>query len=303
MNDFPERYDRNIRLFGEEGQRRLRKTKTTVVGVGGLGSPLAQQLALLGVKQITLIDDEELDDTNRNRFIGARHDDPVPGSKKVTLAARMVSEINPAVAAIPLETILTSPEAFEAVRNSDWVFGCFDEDGPRAILNEVCAAYAKPYIDLASDVPEKRIYGGRVCVSWDGNSCLHCLGELDPNDVRRYLASEEERQREDAIYGIPQGALGETGPAVAPVNGVIAALAATEFMVAVTGMREPTRLIEYRGHLSKVIVIQNIPKPDCPYCKGVRGKPELAGVERYLEIPHLRPKKIQSTTYDVSGRV
>lgn len=291
MNGSAERYDRNIRLFGEKGQRRLREAKATVVGVGGLGSPLVQQLALLGVKQITLVDDEELDETNRNRFIGARHDDPVPGSKKIALATRMITEINPDVRALPLDTILTSSAAFEAVRDADWVFGCFDEDGPRAILNEVCAAYARPYIDLASDVPESGIYGGRVCVSWDGKGCLHCLGELDPTDVRRYLASEAERQREDAIYGIPQGALGQTGPSVAPVNGVIANLAATEFMVAVTGMRDPIRLIEYRGHLSKVLVIQTIPKPDCPYCKGIRGKPDLAEVERYLEIPHLRPKQ------------
>jgi len=108
--------------------------------------------------------------------------------------------------------------------------------------------------------------------------------------VRRYLESEEARQREDAIYGIPQGVLGEIGPAVAPVNGVIAALAATEFMAAATGMREPARLIKYRGDLSKVLVNQDPPLSDCPFCKGIRGKREAAEVERYLEIPHLQPK-------------
>ena len=293
MNGFPDRYDRNIRLFGEEGQHRLRETKAAVVGIGGLGSPLVQQLALLGVEQIALIDDEELDNTNRNRFIGARYDDPVPGSKKVMLAARMIGEINPDVATVPHETILTSPEAFEAIREADWVFGCFDEDGPRAILNEVCAAYVKPYIDMASDVPEGGIYGGRVCVAWDGNGCMHCLGVLDPDDVRRYLASESERQQEDAMYGIPRGTLDQTGPSVAPVNGVIATLAATEFMAAVTGMREPTRLMEYRGHLSKIMVIQDDPQPNCPYCNGILGKPESANVERYLEIPHLQKSKKQ----------
>lgn len=281
------RYDRNIRLFGEEGQRKLGETKVALVGVGGLGSPLAQHLALLGVRQVALVDDEELDESNRNRFIGARHDDPVPGSPKVELAARLIREINPDVGAIPLKYNLVTPEAFDAVRRADWVFGCFDEDGPRAILNELCAAQARPYIDLASDVPEPGIYGGRVCVARDGNGCLSCLGQLDQQDVRRYLATDEELAREDAVYGVPQAALGEAGPSVSPVNGVIAALAATEFMVAVTEMRSPRRVIEYRGHLSKVFVINKDPAADCYYCKEIRGKPDRADVERFLEIPQL----------------
>jgi molybdopterin/thiamine biosynthesis adenylyltransferase len=86
------RYHRNVMLFGEEGQRKLRQTKVVIAGVGGLGSPLAQHMALLGVEEVGLIDDEELDDTNRNRFIGARADDPVPGSPKVSLAARLIHE-------------------------------------------------------------------------------------------------------------------------------------------------------------------------------------------------------------------
>ena len=82
MSTFPERYDRNLGLFGDEGQRRLRDATTVVVGVSGLGSPLAQQLGLLGVGRIGLIDPQELDETNRNRFVGACECDPVPGSRK-----------------------------------------------------------------------------------------------------------------------------------------------------------------------------------------------------------------------------
>jgi molybdopterin/thiamine biosynthesis adenylyltransferase len=287
MSALPLRYDRNIRLFGEERQKKLRAAAVTVVGVSGLGSPLVQHLALLGVGKMTLVDDQELDETNRNRFVGARHDDPVPGSIKVALAGRLVREINPEVRVTEMNTHLASAAAFDAVKGADWVFGCFDEDGPRAILNELCAAYERPYIDLASDVPEPGVYGGRVCVSWDGNGCLHCLGEIDEKDVRRYLSTEDERAREAAVYGVPVDALGEAGPSVSPINGVIAALAATEFMVAVTGMRLPTRLMEYRGWTSKVLVSGNQPRADCYYCRGLRGRPRDADVERYLRMPGL----------------
>ena len=292
MMVLPERYDRNIRLFGEEGQRKIRQIATVLVGVGGLGSPLAQHLALLGVGRVTLIDDEELDETNRNRFIGARHDDPVPGSPKVVLAERLIHEINPDVGVTALEIGLVTVDAFDAVKAADWVFGCFDDDGPRFILNELCAAHAKPYIDLASDVAKTGEYGGRVCVAFDGDGCLHCLGQLDPEDVRRYLSADEEQAAKAAIYGVPQEALGEAGPSVSPVNGFIASLAAMEFMLAVTGMAEPRRLINYAGHIPRVTTMK-VPDRDCYYCTSIRGSGADADVERYLRMPHLKSGRAQ----------
>ena len=288
MNKFSARYDRNILLFGEEGQKKLQETSVIIIGVGGLGCAVVQQLALLGVGHITLVDDEELDETNRNRFIGARNDDPVPGSKKVDLGTRLVNEINPDVSTTKYDCSLVNIKTFDAVNNSDWVIGCFDHDGPRSILNELCKVYAKPYIDLASDVPESGVYGGRICISFDESGCLHCLGEIDDNDVRRYLMTEEEQRHEDKIYGISRDVLGEAGPSVVTINSVVASLAATEFMVAVTEMRQPNRLIKYLGHQSKVIINKDIPRPDCYYCKGIRQSPKMADIERYLDIPHLR---------------
>ena len=290
MNTLPERYDRNMRFFGVDGQRKLRETRVGLIGIGGLGSPMAQHLALLGVGSITLVDDEELDETNRNRFIGARHDDPIPGSPKVELAARLIAETNPAVEVTLIQQGLVSTEGFEAVKDTDWVIGCFDEDGPRFILNELSAAYVKPYIDLASDVPEPGVYGGRICISWDGRSCLHCLNLLDPDDVRRYLSSDMEQAAEAAVYGVSRQVLGETGPSVSPINGVVASLAAIEFMLAATGMREPRRLINYTGHLLRLTTAQPH-DGDCPYCRGARGQGVAAEVERYLKIPHLQSRR------------
>jgi molybdopterin/thiamine biosynthesis adenylyltransferase len=288
MSDPAQRYDRQIRLFGAEGQAKLRKTSVALPGVGGVGGAVTQYLALLGVGHVDPIEPEELDETNRNRFISARHDDPIPGSPKATLAARMIKEINPEVRVTEIRAGLVSTEAFDAIKHADWVIGSFDHDGPRFILNELCAAYSKPYIDIAADIPEPGVYGGRVCISLDGNGCLYCMGELDMDAVHRYLSSESERKAIDAIYGVNRDALAEQGPSVSPVNGVVAALAMTEFMAAVTGMRPPARLINYRGHLGTVTVSKDEPKANCPYCKGIRGTREKADVERYLRMPHLR---------------
>ena len=294
MKEFRQRDLRNIALFGAEGQRRLRATTAAVFGGGGLGSPLCQHLAFLGLRGLNPVDDEDLDDTNRNRFVGARHSDAVPGTAKVDIIARHVKGIDPTIQVRPIERTLLSEDAFQAVREADWVFGCFDEDGPRLILSELCIAYDKPYIDLASDVPEPGIYGGRVTLSKQGTGCLKCRGLLDPKDLRRFFATDEQLEAEDRIYGVDKEMLDGRGPSVSPINGVVAALAATEFMVAITGMRDPIPHIEYRGHQAKVFVMNDLLAADCPLC-ATRGKGAVAEVERYLAMSHVIERRARKT--------
>lgn len=284
MTAIANRHDRNRRLFGEEGQARLLATHVAIAGVGGLGSPIAQHLALLGVGAISLIEPEELDDTNRNRFIGARAKDPVPGSLKVNLVERLITEIDPEIRVEIIPYQLVSPESFAAIKRSHWVIGCFDHDGPRHILNELCSAYAKPYIDLASDVLGASVYGGRVCVAQNGNGCLSCLDLLDRTAVRNYLSTGRDRAAEREIYGVDRALLNGKGPSVSPINGVVASLGAMEFMVAVTQMRAARRVLQFRGHESKVTVSNDQPTADCYYCKGTWNQQAAATVERYLHL-------------------
>src|ERR1700726_3710597 len=107
------RFDRNIRLFGAEGQQSIRNAKVAIVGVGGLGSHIAQQLALLGVGSIVLIDDEEISISNKNRYIGVYENDPVPGSRKVDLGARLIQNIDSSIRVARVPFNLLSSAAFE----------------------------------------------------------------------------------------------------------------------------------------------------------------------------------------------
>lgn len=281
-----DRVDRNIRFFGKAGQERLRAATVAIVGCGGVGTHVAQQLALLGVGGMNLIDKEEADDTNRNRYVGLCHDDPVPGTLKVVTAARMIRLIDPSIRVQQVPKNLLSQEAFEAVIGSDYVFGCVDKEGVRLVLNELCAAYRKPYIDVSSEIMPgpPPVYGGCVCVSWDGNGCIVCLAELDTDEAKSDLMPQPARADRDKIYGIGKGSLGQVGPSVVSINGVVASLATTEFMLAVTGMREPKRLLRYRGHMGGVSVGTEAPQSDCYYCKGIRGKGRAADVQRYLSV-------------------
>ena len=129
-----------------------------------MGTHVVQQLALLGVGRITLIDKEELDTTNLNRYVGARHYDPIPGTPKVNIGYSQVKEINPNIHVELIPHSLISEQAFNAIIKASHVFGCLDNDGARLILNELCAAYTLPYIDLASEIipSNSTDYGGRV---------------------------------------------------------------------------------------------------------------------------------------------
>ena len=229
------RFARQIALFGELGQERIAKVRCVIIGIGGLGTMLIQQLALLGVRHFVLIDDEEISETNRNRYPGVRHSDPVPGFRKVDVGERIAQEIDPSIVVEKIFGSFISEEGFAAIRSADIVFGCLDLEGARLVLNDVCTAHGQSYIDLASDVipgadPE---YGGRVCVSMNGDGCIQCLGVLDPKEAGADLAGEAERRNRDALYGVDRGLLGRSGPSVVSINGVVVSLAVTEFMVAV----------------------------------------------------------------------
>ena len=278
------RYDRQLPLFGKDGQDKLRNSNVAIIGLGGLGSHIVQQLALLGVGEIIVCDFDFAVETNLNRLVGARHDDPILKTPKVEIARRLVEAIDPSVRVNPIQRDLTSPECFDAIRKADYVFGCVDNDGPRLILTELCGAYGRPYFDLATEIPSKSPmdFGGRVCFSHNGECCLYCMGLLAATEVRQYFASPEQRLDAKGLYGVLEADLGTTGPSVVTLNGVVASLAATEFMLHVTGLRKAKNLLYYHGWRGIVTASLDQPGPDCFYCKSVFGSGSKADVERYL---------------------
>lgn len=274
------RFNRNILLFGKQGQKAIRDSSAIVYGAGGLGTHVIQQLALLGVERITVIDDEELTQSNKNRYIGAYHKDPVPGIAKVEIAKRLVLAIDPAIKFIGLRANVLSAIGFDAFPNSEVVLGCLDDDGPRFVLNALAAAYSKPYIDLASDVSNGR-FGGRVITNWDGKGCLYCLDELDQFKIQSFLESTEERVLRESVYGIDNAALGTSGPSVVSVNGTIASIAVTEYMCAITGMRPAKKFLNYDGICGRVGTREQTPLPGCPYCSA-RGQQDMSVFTKLL---------------------
>lgn len=285
------RFDRQERFFGAEGQRKLERLKVAIVGVGGIGTHVVQQLAYLGVGHggsgnLGLIDSEQLDLTNRNRYIGSWHDDPIPGSSKVALAHRLVSLIDPSIRVIECAKDLRSAEAFELIKGSDVAIGCLDGDGARMVFNELCLAYQVPFLDLATDIQSgaRFLYGGRVFTRWEPQErgCLVCMGEIDAAMATQELSNPDARRDRNALYGVDRDELDASGPSVVSLNGVIASLGVTELLCGVTGLRPATRFLNFRGHQSTVARRADAPPASCHYCDTVAGSEDDAGVDRYV---------------------
>lgn len=280
-----ERFSRHLELFGEAGQARIATKDLTVVGASGVGTPTLLYLAFLGPKRIRIIEPGYLKESSRNRNFAARNSDASDVTRKVDIAARMVGLKSSRTTVDIIPDRLESDAAFAAIESADYVFGCVDHDGVRFVLNEVCLAYDRPLIDMASDVQaDSEEFGGRIAVVRPGEGCLYCLGLLDDEDVRRYLSSRRELLNEAATYGVPVDDLAPgTGPSVATINGIIAGLGITEFWASVTGLRQPHRTITYLGSETTIRKSKDEPISDCYYCTVVRGAGLASGVHRHIE--------------------
>ncbi len=219
-----DRYGRQIALFGREGQERLERVGVMIVGLGGLGSHIAQQLSFLGVQRYVLIDHDTVTTSNLNRLIGATDADADLMTPKVEVSRRLIEAVqrDSQVTIISEELNKGLVSAQRAVQASDVVFGCVDDDLVRLHLTELASIHGKPLLDSATDVGANGTslwYGGRVVFAADGKRCLSCLGLLDQQLMARSSMTSEQKAIDDSIYGVPTDALEGTGPSVVSING------------------------------------------------------------------------------------
>lgn len=232
-------FDRQKIWFSEHGQRQLARIRVAVVGCGGTGSHVLQQLAYLGCRDFVIIDDDLVDASNLNRLVTATHADI--GKSKVVLGNELIKKIAPNATVIPINNNIQSLEALDVLKGVDVIFGCVDNDGARLVINELALAYCIPYFDLAAgiiaDSNEKiNDIGGRVLVVLPGGPCLYCMNEIDISEASFYLASDQEkteRIQRGYVTGVDVPA-----PAVVSLNGLVASVAVNEFAIYVSGLRK-----------------------------------------------------------------
>lgn len=140
------RYARHILLdeIGIQGQERLIASRVLVIGVGGLGSPVALYLAAAGVGHISLADADQVELSNLQRQIV--HTEARLGWSKVDSAAQSLSEINPHVEVHKLPSRLAHQDLIEACQSVDLVLDCTDSFASRQDINQACFVARKPLV-------------------------------------------------------------------------------------------------------------------------------------------------------------
>lgn len=259
----PEEFDRQVRAFGREGQEALERITVGIVGLGGTGSIVAEQLAHLGVRRFVLLDPDVIEITNLNRVVGASHQDI--GKPKVDVAARYIQRISPVAIVKQISGDIIRAQFAKHLFDVDILFGCTDSHGSRAVLQQIAYQYLIPCIDLGTTITtaETSVSGifGRVQLLSPGVGCFTCAGLLDAEQVRRDMMTAYERKLDPYIQGAH-----EPAPAVISLNGTMASLAVTMLLSYVAGVPSRARHIIYNAVNSTLRSVRVDPKPNCYIC-------------------------------------
>lgn len=141
-----DRYNRHhiLKEIGIEGQESLKKSSVLIVGVGGLGSPIALYLVAAGVGRVGLIDDDNVSLSNLQRQV--IYSESEVGQSKVECAKRRLNALNSETIIDTYNSRLSSDNADNIVCNYDIVIDGCDNYETRYLINDTCVKLGKPYI-------------------------------------------------------------------------------------------------------------------------------------------------------------
>lgn len=231
-----ERYKRQILLFGEEGQERLKKAHIFIAGAGGLGSPIAIYLAVAGVGTITIVDMDSVDQSNLNRQI--LHTDRDVGKKKTVSAIEKLQKYNGDITINAIDTTITADNVHELVGRADGIVDAMDNYPIRYLLNRVALEKKIPFFHGGI----RGFYGQATTIIPGKTPCLECI--------------------------FPKAPPKEVFPVVGATPGVIGTVQATEVIKYLTKQGDllAGRLFIWDGLTAKAEEIAIEKNPACPAC-------------------------------------
>jgi molybdopterin/thiamine biosynthesis adenylyltransferase/rhodanese-related sulfurtransferase len=239
-----QRYSRHLILpeVGEEGQRRLKAARVLCVGTGGLGSPLALYLAAAGVGTLGLVDFDVVDTSNLQRQI--IHSTRDVGRKKLDSAEEKLKALNPALNVVKHETMLSSANALDILKDYDVIADGTDNFPTRYLVNDACVLLGKPnaYGSIFRFEGQASVFAAK-----DG-PCYRCLyPEPPPPGLVPSCA-------EGGVLGI--------------LPGLVGVIQATETIKLILGKGEPLvgRLLLVDALNMRFRELKLRKNPECPVC-------------------------------------
>jgi len=256
------RYSRHLILpeVGMEGQRKLKAARVLCVGTGGLGSPLAFYLAAAGIGTLGLVDFDVVDASNLQRQI--IHSTKDIGRKKLDSAAEKLTALNPALDVIKHETMLSSANALDIIKDYDIVADGTDNFPTRYLVNDASVLLRKPnaYASIFRFEGQASVFG------MEEGPCYRCLyPEPPPPGLVPSCA-------EGGVLGILPGLLG--------------VIQATEVIKLILGKGNPLigrlLLVDALGMRFRELKLRK--NPECPVCGENPTVKELIDYQQFCGI-------------------
>lgn len=248
------RYSRHILLpqFDIEGQERVSRARVLIVGVGGLGSPVAMYLAAAGVGHLVLADADRVDVTNLQRQVIYCTADV--GMVKVDAAAARLHQLNPEIRITPLAARMEGDLLQQHVAQADVVVDASDNFPTRFALNAACVQYARPLVSGAAIRMEAQI---SVFTNDSADSpCYRCLYKDEPG---------------------PADACSQSG-VLGPLVGIIGSMQALETLKLLSGIGTSLggRLLLLDAQQLEWRTLRLRRDPSCPVCGSLNNATQFA---------------------------
>ncbi len=257
------RYQRQLILpgFGSQGQEKLRQAKVLIVGLGGLGSPVAYYLAAAGVGTLGLADYDQVAEENLHRQIIYR--EKQVGQWKIASAKETIQSINSAVECIPHPEGVQLSNAMSLLQQYDLVVDASDNFNTRYLVNDTCVLLKKPYV-----YGSIHQFEGQVTIfGIAAGPCYRCLYPEPPRPGEIPNCAEA-------------GVLGA-------ICGIVGSFQAAETIKWIVGLGQPIagRLLYIDSLHGEQRTIRIKKDPDCPICGN---NPRITGI-----LPDNYPEKCQ----------
>jgi hypothetical protein len=261
------KYDRQVRMFGAAGQAILRKTKVSVIGLGGVGSLVAEYVARLGIGELILVDPDRIEETNLSRVVGATAADVEAKLHKTQIAFRHLREARPDLRISVVADDVAKRSVATIVRDCDFIFLAADSQRARLVVNALAHQYYIPIVQLGAKVqsgPDGKVQEARSVIRnvRPGHGCLWCNGLIDTTELA--IEAKSEQERKDQAYGTQQ-----PNPSVITLNAVAAAHGVNEFLFDFLNLRSRDQQHSYEDYFSLAgRVSRAAPRRDetCPEC-------------------------------------
>ena len=232
--------DRHIRLFGESLQEKLATMTIGIVGVGGLGSVLVEQIMRLYPQKIIIIDKDNVELSNLNRLTNSTLLDAHHKISKVIVAERAIKSFNPKQDSEVINGDFLEKGNQEVFKECDIIIGALDSNAVRFAINQLSVAHGIPYLDCGTGViiEKKKIkhVGGQVIyITPDSGMCLYCSELFDRQKAMKEFLDNKEQERFENM-GYIKGA-DIIAPQVYSLNMQVASTAVWLFMRVLSGER------------------------------------------------------------------